>query len=90
MCYGNGAGRKCPKAFEQTVHTILGDPQENRSLGHWGLIKMADISIEEARLRMIQKRFGGNAAGANVGGMRKNKGTHKSVGGEHKRVGGLA
>ena len=54
------------------------------------LIKMADISIEEARLRMIQKRFGGNAAGANVGGMRKNKGTHKSVGGEHKRVGGLA
>jgi hypothetical protein len=51
---------------------------------------MADISIEEARLRMIQKRFGGNAAGANVGGMRKNKGTHKSVGGEHRRVGGLA
>ena len=45
---------------------------------------MADISIEEARARMIAKRFGGNAAGArNDGGMRKNKGTHKSVGGKH-------
>ena len=44
-------------------------------------IAMADISLEEARLRMIQKRFGGNASGANVGGMRKNKGTHKSEGG---------
>jgi hypothetical protein len=42
---------------------------------------MAD-EMAEARARMIAKRFGGNAAGANVGGMRKNKGTHKSVGGE--------
>lgn len=38
--------------------------------------------MADARARMIAKRFGGNAAGANVGGMRKNKGLHKSVGGE--------
>jgi hypothetical protein len=45
---------------------------------------MGDISIEEARKAMIAKRFGGNVAGAKLGGTgsqrRKNKGTHKSGG----------
>lgn len=29
---------------------------------------MADVSMEEARARMIAKRFGGNTAGASTGG----------------------
>ncbi len=43
---------------------------------------MADISIEEARARMIEKRFGGNKNGANSGsGARRNKkATHKTAG----------
>ena len=46
---------------------------------------MADISIEEARARMIAKRFGGNKDGASTGGSgttrRKVKAAHKSSGG---------
>lgn len=48
---------------------------------------MADneISIEEARARMIAKRFGGNASGASTGGggtvRRKKKGAIKNIGG---------
>jgi hypothetical protein len=44
-----------------------------------------DISIEEARAKMIAARFGGNAKGASTGGAgsvrRKNKGPIKTVGG---------
>ena len=44
-----------------------------------------DISIEEARARMIAKRFGGNAKGASTGGggtvRRKKKGSVKNLGG---------
>ena len=44
-----------------------------------------DISIEEARARMIAARFGGNAKGASTGGegsvRRKKKGPIKTVGG---------
>ena len=47
-----------------------------------------DISIEEARARMIANRFGGNAKGAATGGegsvRRKKKGPIKSVGGTLK------
>jgi hypothetical protein len=32
-----------------------------------------DPAIAEARARMIAKRFGGNAAGANADGVRRNK-----------------
>jgi hypothetical protein len=32
-----------------------------------------DPAIAEARARMIAKRFGGNAAGANADGIRRNK-----------------
>ena len=47
--------------------------------------KMGDISIEEARARMIAKRFGGNKDGASTGGAgtarRKMKAAHKTTGG---------
>jgi hypothetical protein len=49
---------------------------------------MENLSIEEARKRMIAKRFGGNAAGASTGGagsMRRKKGDHKSAGGKEIR-----
>jgi len=43
---------------------------------------MGDISIEEARARMIAKRFGGNDKGASTGGegsaRRKKKSAHKT------------
>jgi len=46
---------------------------------------MGDISIEEARARMIAKRFGGNASGASTGGSgsmrRKTKSVSKTAGG---------
>lgn len=47
-------------------------------------LKMADM--EEARARMIAKRFGGKAGGAATGGggsvRRKKKAAHKTTGGE--------
>ena len=46
---------------------------------------MGDMSIEEARAKMIAKRFGGNKNGASTGGSgtarRKVKAVHKSSGG---------
>ena len=46
---------------------------------------MGDISIEEARARMIAKRFGGNKDGASTGGAgsmrRKTKAAPKAAGG---------
>ena len=46
---------------------------------------MGDLSIEEARQKMIAKRFGGNKNGASTGGSgtarRKVKAAHKSSGG---------
>ena len=43
---------------------------------------MGDVSLEEARARMIAKRFGGNDKGAKTGGSgtarRKNKSAHKT------------
>ena len=46
---------------------------------------MGDMSIEEARAKMIAKRFGGNKNGASTGGSgtarRKVKAAHKSSGG---------
>lgn len=44
---------------------------------------MPEISIEAARLAMIQKRFGGNVKGARTddGVLRKKKSVHKSAGG---------
>jgi hypothetical protein len=51
---------------------------------------MADISIEEARARMIAKRFGGNKDGASTGGSgttrRKVKAAHKSSGGGQIKI----
>ena len=44
---------------------------------------MADTSMEEARARMIAKRFGGNVAGASTGGggtaRRKKKASTKAT-----------
>jgi hypothetical protein len=49
---------------------------------------MGDISIEEARARMIAKRFGGNESGASTGGSgsmrRKTKSASKTSGGGAK------
>jgi hypothetical protein len=49
---------------------------------------MADI--EEARARMIAKRFGGNATGASTGGggsvRRKKKAAHKTAGGGNNLI----
>lgn len=53
---------------------------------------MGDMSIEEARAKMIAKRFGGNKNGASTGGSgtarRKVKAAHKSSGGDEKKLGG--
>lgn len=46
----------------------------------------SDLSLEEARRAMIEKRFGGNAKGASTGGggtvRRKTKTAHKSGAGQ--------
>lgn len=53
-----------------------------------GSVIMGDISIEEARARMIAKRFGGNSNGASTGGSgsmrRKTKSASKTSGGGEK------
>jgi hypothetical protein len=45
---------------------------------------MPELSLEEARQAMINKRFGGNANGAKTadGARRKKKTVHKSTAGE--------
>lgn len=45
-----------------------------------------NLTLEQARAAMIEKRFGGNASGAATGGggsaRRKMKGAHKTSGGK--------